>query len=133
VFDTPAGDSSALNLAWDATNARLIPPRVGFFQIKLNAVVSANASLTHVEFGIQNVQNDVTGAAFASAPQSAFIDVANVASGGARICASISNDYSANAVGGWHASIRPNGTSGNLEYVAGVFETNLSLAEIVLW
>lgn len=133
VFDTPAGDSSGLNLAWDATNARLVPPRVGYYRITLNAVVAANASITHVEFGIQQVQNDVTAAGFSNAPPSAFVDVSNVTAAGARICANISNDYSANAIGGWHASIRPNGAAGTLEYAAGIFETDISLTELVLW
>lgn len=132
-FDSAGGDSTTLNLWWDAARARVIPPRPGYWHIGFNAVMAASASITHVEFGIQQVINDVTAAAFNVTPPGAFVDQPNVAASGSRICCSISGHYSSNAVGGWHGVIRPSGANGSIESVPGILETNLLITEIPLW
>lgn len=133
-FDTPAGDSTGLNLWWDAVNKRINPPRPGHYQLTFNAILQASASITHAEFGIQQVSNDVTAAAFStSGSPNSLTDVANVVASGMRIGNSTSYTASANAVGGWHGVIRTTGGAGTVDYAAGILETNLVMAEIPIW
>ena len=134
LFDAAAGDSTALNLWWDAANSRVIAPRANsYWHIVFNAVLAASATITHTELGIQRVNNDATAAAFNVAPPGAFVDLPNVAASGARICCSISAYYAATVAGGWHGVVRPTGANASVEYVAGTLETSLMITEIPLW
>lgn len=134
AFDTAGGDSTGLNLWWNPANSRVIPPRgSSYWHVVFNAVCAASATISHIEFGIQQVTNDVTAAAFNVTPPGAFFDLPNVTASGSRLCASISGYYSANAVGGWHGVVRCNGGSGTLEYAAGILETDLMITEVPTW